>query len=239
MSLDEAGASAAAPRKHRERGARIRRLRASHTYFAVLGAIVAVITFTLIAPDSAWAHSVLVCLEGITLLIAAWTTGLVSQARSIFTTVILLCAPVAAVSVIVQGSGSAGASWLAATALLVGTVVVMVVGVFDQNAVNRQSVLGAICAYLLVGMIFAQLYAAVAALGSDDLFAQGTDGSPAIRTYFSFVTLATLGYGDYTPGTDLGRTLAVCEALAGQIYLVTVVALLVSRIGTRRNPEDA
>ena len=74
--------------------------------------------------------------------------------------------------------------------------------------------------------------------GPDDkvLFAQGTDGTRAIRLYFSYVTLATLGYGDYTPAANVGRTLAVLEALLGQIYLVTVVALLVSRL--RRKEED-
>ena len=50
------------------------------------------------------------------------------------------------------------------------------------------------------------------------------------RVYFSYVTLATLGYGDYTPAGDLGHTMAVVEALTGQLYLVTVVALLVSRL---------
>jgi hypothetical protein len=45
------------------------------------------------------------------------------------------------------------------------------------------------------------------------------------------VTFATLGYGDYTPAGDLGHTLAVLEALLGQLYLVTVVAVVVSRLG--------
>jgi len=56
------------------------------------------------------------------------------------------------------------------------------------------------------------------------------------RLYFSFVTLATLGYGDYTPAGSLGRTLAIVEALFGQLYLVTVIAVLVSRM-RRASPE--
>jgi hypothetical protein len=67
-------------------------------------------------------------------------------------------------------------------------------------------------------------------LGSGHFFAQGTDGTRSLRLYFSFVTLATLGYGDYTPAGNLGHTLAVLEALIGQLYLVTVLALLVSRL---------
>jgi ion channel len=74
-------------------------------------------------------------------------------------------------------------------------------------------------------------------IGSPDFFAQGTDGSRALRLYFSYVTLATLGYGDYTPATNLGHMLAVSEALIGQLYLVTVVAVLVTRLRIR--PRDA
>jgi voltage-gated potassium channel Kch len=55
--------------------------------------------------------------------------------------------------------------------------------------------------------------------------------------YFSYVTLATVGYGDYTPAGDLGRTLVVGEALLGQLYLVTVVALLVSRLARRPSAD--
>ena len=67
--------------------------------------------------------------------------------------------------------------------------------------------------------------------------AQGTDGTPALRLYFSFVTLATVGYGDYSAASNLGHTLSVVEALVGQLYLVTVVAVLVSRM-TPRAPTD-
>jgi Ion channel len=74
----------------------------------------------------------------------------------------------------------------------------------------------------------------VAVLGDGYFFAQGTDGTRALRTYFSYVTLATLGYGDYTPSGNLGHTLAVVEALLGQLYLVTVVALLVARMRPAR-----
>jgi hypothetical protein len=70
-------------------------------------------------------------------------------------------------------------------------------------------------------------------LGSGDFFAQGTDGTRSLRLYFSFVTLATLGYGDYTAAGELGRTIAVVEALVGQLYLVTVIAVLVSRMQRR------
>ncbi|HEX3262045.1 MAG TPA: potassium channel family protein [Solirubrobacterales bacterium] len=52
--------------------------------------------------------------------------------------------------------------------------------------------------------------------------------------YFSFVTITTVGYGDLTAGTSLGRSIAIAEALTGQIYLVTVVAAIVGVLGGRR-----
>jgi hypothetical protein len=85
----------------------------------------------------------------------------------------------------------------------------------------------------MIGLVFVFIYGVLAKLGSGDFFAQGTDGTRSLRLYFSFVTLATLGYGDYTPAGSLGRTLAVVEALIGQLYLVTVIAVLVSRMRAR------
>ena len=54
--------------------------------------------------------------------------------------------------------------------------------------------------------------------------------------YFSFVTLATLGYGDLTPATSVGRMLAVLETITGSLYLVTAVSLVVTRLGYERQP---
>ena len=83
-------------------------------------------------------------------------------------------------------------------------------------------------------MLFAFVYGAAANLESGSFFAQGTDGTAAIRLYFSYTTMTTVGYGDYSAANDLGRTLAVLEGLVGQLYLVTVVAVLVSQLGMRK-----
>ena len=84
---------------------------------------------------------------------------------------------------------------------------------------------------MLIGMLFMFLYGIVATLDHGPFFAQGTDGTRPLRLYFSYTTLATLGYGDYTPAGNLGHALAVLEALIGQLYLVTVVAVVVTRLG--------
>jgi uncharacterized MnhB-related membrane protein len=91
----------------------------------------------------------------------------------------------------------------------------------------------------LLGFLFAFLYAAIDANGSAPFFVQ-TD-APTIQTflYYSFVTQTTVGYGDYTAAASLGRTLSTTQALLGQIYLVTVIAVVVSRMTTVREPDGA
>ena len=101
----------------------------------------------------------------------------------------------------------------------------------EAGRVTLDAVYGAIAIYLLIGAFFASIDSAVGAIGSAPFFNQA--GNPAFETYlyFSYVTLTTVGYGDFAPATSLARALAITEALSGQLYLVTVVAVLVSNIG--------
>jgi ABC-type Co2+ transport system permease subunit len=92
---------------------------------------------------------------------------------------------------------------------------------------------GVLCLYLLLGLLFAFIYVAIQNLGGAPFFANGAAATTTRSLYFSFVTMTTVGYGDYTARTNLGHTLSVSEALFGQIYLVTVVAALVGRLVPR------
>jgi len=83
---------------------------------------------------------------------------------------------------------------------------------------------------VLVGMTFGFVYGAIDNLGGDPFFASGEPATVSHCLYFSLTTLATVGYGDFVARSDLGHTLAVSEALIGQIYLVTVVSLIVSNL---------
>ena len=100
------------------------------------------------------------------------------------------------------------------------------------TAVDSEHVYAALSAYLLAGLVFGLLYWAlertwpgslsVGVLGADSRFALGD------AIYFSFVTLATLGYGDIVARSEAARGLAILEAVAGQLYLAVMVARLVS-----------
>jgi hypothetical protein len=71
-------------------------------------------------------------------------------------------------------------------------------------------------------------------MGDAPFFVQTEDPTGVELIYFSFITISTTGYGDYTPLSALGKMVAVVEAVSGQLYLVTVVALFVANIGRRR-----
>jgi len=100
--------------------------------------------------------------------------------------------------------------------------------------VTLQLVMGLLVIYVLIGLLFALAYQIVDVFWTPSLVPAPQSVSGAV--YFSFVTLATLGYGDVLPGNDVARAVAIAEALMGQLYLVSVVSVAVSRLGRRRNP---
>lgn len=102
-----------------------------------------------------------------------------------------------------------------------------------RQAITVEAVFGTLCLYLLLGMGFAFAYGIVDKLAYP-FFAQNAKATPSNLLYFSFTTLTTVGYGDFTARTQLGHTLSVSEALAGQIYLVTVVSAIVANLTPRR-----
>jgi hypothetical protein len=104
--------------------------------------------------------------------------------------------------------------------------------------VRLEAVMGVLSLYILLGMLFGFTYGAIDQLGGAPFFAGGATASVAHCLYFSFVTLATVGYGDFAARSDLGHTLSVFEALIGQIYLVTVVSLIVSNLGRPARRSD-
>ncbi len=221
---------------------RIRELEGSHRYGIVLLAITVPIVFSLAAPDAAWARALSVLLFAVAIVISL----AVAQAHrrvQIVAFVLLLAACISAiVDVIVSDNGTVGVARAIVGLLIALAPFAMARGVVRHLRASRQvtldAVYGAIAIYLMIGAFFATIDAAVGALGSDPFFNQVPHASFEEFLYFSYVTLSTVGYGDFTPGHSLGRALAIAEALIGQLYLVTVLALLVSNIAPRRSGED-
>ena len=198
----------------------------------MLALVLASFLWAATVPEGGWERTVLVVLLAGTLAAAAWTSGL-GRLALYMSGVLLAVAVVLGIIATQTGRPVTGSLYLLGSALVVTAVGIIGLGVFDQRAVNLQAVLGAVSAYMLLGLLFTCVYGAMAGLGSGDLFVQGTDGTLSLRLYYSYITLTTVGYGDYTLSTNFGHTVAVLEALTGQLYLVTVVATLVSRMPAR------
>ena len=134
-----------------------------------------------------------------------------------------------------QGAGNV---WSATVLLL--TVVIIVLRVVQLDRVTAQSLYGALSAYLLIGMMFSEYFAALSVLVPAPFFTDGQPANNQTLQYFSFTTLTTLGYGDFTAAGSLGRAIAVLEAMSGQVFLATLVARLVSayqKSGPQRPPR--
>ncbi len=135
-----------------------------------------------------------------------------------------------------------GAAEVWKTLVLLMTAVVVVRRVLAKPTVTIQSIYGALSAYLIIGLMFAASYAAIQRLEPSHFFADNEPVNTQTLQYFSFTTLTTLGYGDFTAAQNGGRSIAVMEALTGQVFLATLVARLVSAYrgpAPRTRPEDA
>ena len=117
---------------------------------------------------------------------------------------------------------------------LILLLAILIVRVFQKGEVTPDRIRGAIVVYLLIGGMWDFFYFIIALIEPTSFnWPQGlvTGDLKAVQqvlTYFSFITLTTTGYGDVTPAIPLTRTLAMFEALAGQLYLVITLTRLVS-----------
>jgi hypothetical protein len=125
------------------------------------------------------------------------------------------------------GDAATGAVTFVTSLLILACPIAIAWRLVHHDQVTGETIAGAVCIYVLIGMIFANFDYGLQ-LASGSFFAQsGHHGLPDFA-YFSYITMSTVGYGDLTPTTGLPRTLSVMEALAGQVFLVVLLARLVS-----------
>jgi hypothetical protein len=142
---------------------------------------------------------------------------------------VVACVALAPFVLIVNSSSIIGLTYLLPVALLVtATLPVTLSRVLHHRRVTHETVFGALCTYVLLGLLFAFVYLAVDDLGVETFFAQAGPHMQSEYLYFSFVTLTTLGFGDLSPAVGLPQALVALEALLGQVFLVTLVARLVA-----------
>jgi hypothetical protein len=111
--------------------------------------------------------------------------------------------------------------------LFIYTAAIILAYLFSENNITADMIIGAICVYFLLGLIWAFVFSTLESLQPGSLrMPQGTV-TQATFTYYSYTTLTTLGYGDVTPISSPARYLAILEAMIGQLYIAVLVARLV------------
>jgi len=184
-----------------------------------------------------WVEALQVVIFTVAMVLALRSSSVSRRAVRVLLFVAVIGVPVMSalsVSTATGDTGSGIASLWTGLVLLVA-VVLIVHRVLAFGTVTLQSIFGAISAYLIVGLMFASFFAAMDRFGGGGFFVPGEHANTQTFQYFSFTTLTTLGYGDFTAAQNSGRAVAVLEALTGQVFLATLVARLVAAF---RTPGD-
>ncbi len=217
--------SGASPTERRER------------FGLLLAAIVAAFWVQGIARSGKFEQVIVTGLLAATLLLALWVADVRPVVRRVALIVSIVVVAASLTDALVGNVGN-GTSRLANLLLVMLAPPALIVGVArslrKRQHVTIEAVFGVLCLYLLLGMFFSFIYGAIDRFGGP-FFANGAQATVSHCLYYSFTTLTTVGYGDFVAATNLGHTLSTFEALLGQIYLVTIVSLIVGNL--RRGPS--
>jgi ion channel len=175
-----------------------------------------------------WSLIVSTMFIGLTAVLAVHTSkvsGTMFKAVVVSSGVALVTSVAAAIA---DQDRARGVTFVIMAVLVVACPVAVVSRIVHHKEVTVETLLGAICVYVLIGLLFAYVDLAYQFIAGSSYFAQPGHHGPSDFVYFSFITMTTVGYGDLSPATGLPRTLAVLEALTGQVFLVVLVARLVA-----------
>ncbi|MDH6237568.1 potassium channel family protein [Cryobacterium sp. CG_9.6] len=198
-------------------------------YWTVLAMIV--VSYVLCARQTTPEPSpVALLVQLFTVAVVLWVTHVrVRLLRVALVVLGIAVAGVAAVAILgLSGQGLAlSLSVMSMGAYLIAPVAI-VWHVLHRPLIDQQTLLAAISAYLLVGMFFTFVYNAISLVTSVPTFGDGQPNSLTSQLFFSFSTLTTTGYGNLVPVGSGLQTIAVFEAITGQLFLVIAVARVVS-----------
>jgi hypothetical protein len=202
-------------------------------YLLALALLVLVIIAFAFTSDGDVGRLVSVTLEGLALLVILRSSRVHRRLLIPATVVVAVTALLCLLAVLLNDTlGRRGPIFVGAVLALVGPPAILR-RLLSHRRIDLTTVAGALCIYLLAGLFFAYVFWIVGEFDRP-FFVQSDVAQGIDYIYFSFTTLATLGYGDFTARSDLGKMLSVTEAILGQLYLVSAVALLISNLGRTR-----
>jgi hypothetical protein len=207
-------------------------------YPAVLALMLIAVVFLIAAPSANWSRGLGIALEGCALVLTVATSRERASVR-VRRAAVLGGVMVAVVILIMFGIAPRWLTAVAAIVVTAGVPVALVRGLLrllNTEGVTLNGVAGSLAIYLSTGLVFAWLVGLIAVVGSAPYFAQHDSTTLGEKVYFSFTVLTTTGFGDFTPATPVGHALAVIEMLTGQLYLVTVIGLLIGSFASRARP---
>jgi hypothetical protein len=172
-----------------------------------------------------------VALSGFTLLFVLHTSGAHRRAFRTASVIVTIAVASAALGLLIGFEEGSAAAGLIGLLLAFAAPLVIIRRIASSPTITFRIVLAALAIYLLLGLTYSYLYPLIAALTREPFFVQTADPESVDYVYFSYVTLTTVGYGDFTAATSIGRMVGISEALGGQLYLVSAVSLLVANIG--------
>ncbi len=202
---------------------------------ALLG-IIAVILLSAGSGSSSPVGALALVVQGAVLVFVLRISDVRGRVGRIATIVTVALVILGVASIIVEGVSATVSTLIVGLLFAVATPVAIVRRIIREGKIDAPVVAGALCIYLLIGLFYVQVYTLFDRATDGQFFVQVQDPTPTDFTYFSYVTMTTVGYGDLTASGNLERMIAVTEALIGQLYLVTVIGLAVSRVrpGARR-----
>jgi uncharacterized membrane protein len=207
------------------------------TYGLLLALILVDYIVIALATRSLWERVLITAMLGGTLLLALHTSHVRERGFRIGAALVVIALAANTIQAIIGRNGNDGSTYVIFVLVLAAPVVILN-RILRHRVVSLETILGAVCVYVLFAIAFAGIYAAVNDGETTGFFAQHIVPTNVDFLYFSFVTITTVGFGDLTAGTSLGRVLVTFEALLGQIFLVTLVARLVSLYGNARAEPD-
>src|SRR6185295_13499279 len=204
-------------------------VRAVDSYASLLVLLLANFFVIELVTDARWGAVASILLAAAALIVAISDPDAGEGLETWHWILIAVCVALAPIVLLVTSSSVLGVAYLVPVGLLASaTLPVTLSRIAHHKQVTAETILGATCAYILFGLLFAFVYLALGELRDAPFFAQPGPHEASEYIYFSFVALTTLGFGDLSPAVGLPQALTVIEALLGSVFLVTLVARLVT-----------